>query len=178
MYFQYILAICDAEHKFMNINVGWPGSVHDQRVLRNSDIYISKKYPAQGYFLLGDSGYQLTLDPIAIITPYTEHRRLDERQKKFNHLHSKARIAIEQAFGQMKTRWRCIFLRSLELHVKNSIKVIAICCILHNICLDVGDLMNIDQEFENEDQLPLEVNETHPSQGNASEFRDQMCARI
>ena len=31
--------ICDNELRFTNVNVGFPGSVHDARVLRRSQIY-------------------------------------------------------------------------------------------------------------------------------------------
>lgn len=32
-------AVCDSEYLFTDIHIGWPGSVHDARVLRNSPLY-------------------------------------------------------------------------------------------------------------------------------------------
>ena len=54
--------ICDHELLFTNINVGYPGSVHDGRVLRNSLIYQASLDPIRkneifpnGSYLLGDA---------------------------------------------------------------------------------------------------------------------------
>ncbi len=32
-------AVVDSSYKFLDINVGWPGKVHDERVFSNSKIY-------------------------------------------------------------------------------------------------------------------------------------------
>lgn len=34
-------AVCDHEGKFIDIFIGYPGSVHDQRVISNSPIYLN-----------------------------------------------------------------------------------------------------------------------------------------
>lgn len=38
-------ALCDYQGKYLDIYVGYPGSVHDSRVLRNSPIYLKALYP-------------------------------------------------------------------------------------------------------------------------------------
>lgn len=98
-------AICDSTGHFLNIFVGFPGSVHDTRVLKNSPLYVNAEYPPPDYFLLGDGGYPCIQSPITIITPYKLplHGRIEER---FNHCHSRACSIIERAFGMMKARWR------------------------------------------------------------------------
>ncbi|RXN07706.1 integrin alpha-L-like protein [Labeo rohita] len=45
---EYVEAITDHWGKFLEIFVGYPGSVHDARVLRNSPVYTGSLYPPPG----------------------------------------------------------------------------------------------------------------------------------
>ncbi|XP_056437328.1 uncharacterized protein LOC130374536 [Gadus chalcogrammus] len=64
-------AVCDHQGRFLDTYVGWPGSVHDSRVLRHSPLYRSL-YPPPGHFILADGGYPLPP------TPTTPHHSLQE----------------------------------------------------------------------------------------------------
>lgn len=155
-------AVCDHNGKFLSIFTGCAGSVHDQRVLRNSTLYSDAVFPPHGYFLLGDSGYQCSTQPIAIITPYKQLGSLDARQRRFNLFHSKARSIVECSFGYLKTRWRCIFNKDLELKISNCIKTIVACCVMHNLCLQEDALEesyegNIEDDRESMSQRSIEV---------------------
>ncbi|XP_055912599.1 uncharacterized protein LOC129946435 [Eupeodes corollae] len=105
-------SVVDSKLMFNDAFVGFPGSVHDTRVLKNSQLYKSGNYPKQPYYLLGDSGYACRLHPIPIITPY---KTSNSNEKKFNTTHSKARNVVECAFGIMKSRWRNIFNKGLVI---------------------------------------------------------------
>jgi len=49
------LFICDDAAKITWIEMGWPGSVHNNWVWSNSDVYLSKeKYFDNKQYLLGD----------------------------------------------------------------------------------------------------------------------------
>ncbi|GFY67024.1 protein ALP1-like [Trichonephila inaurata madagascariensis] len=85
-------AVVDGNSHFMNINVGWPGSVHDARVFRNSVIF--SRYSA--YPLLP-----------WVMKPYGG--RLTREMENFNKKLSCGRVSVEHAFGQLKGRWRCPF---------------------------------------------------------------------
>uniref|UniRef100_A0A669BZ14 DDE Tnp4 domain-containing protein n=1 Tax=Oreochromis niloticus TaxID=8128 RepID=A0A669BZ14_ORENI len=50
-------AVCDHQGRFIDTYVGWPGSVHDSRVLRNSPVYRQAISPPPGHFILADGGY-------------------------------------------------------------------------------------------------------------------------
>lgn len=63
-------AVCDSNHKFVDICVGYPGSVHDTRVMYNSPLYYRRLYAPPVYYLVGDSGYPCSVYPIAIIPPF------------------------------------------------------------------------------------------------------------
>uniref|UniRef100_A0A3Q3G4C2 DDE Tnp4 domain-containing protein n=1 Tax=Labrus bergylta TaxID=56723 RepID=A0A3Q3G4C2_9LABR len=125
--------ICDSDARFLDIFVGYPGSVHDTRIMKNSSFYRAVRYPPTGYILLGDGGYPCMDTPITLITPYKEPIN-GQIQGRFNHFHSKGRSVIERAFGMMKTRWRSTLFRALE------------CAFLHNVCLDNGDILEPDAD--------------------------------
>ncbi|CAJ1053310.1 protein ALP1-like isoform X1 [Xyrichtys novacula] len=107
-------AVCDHQGRFIDTYVGWPGSVHDARVLRHSPLYRQNVYPPPGHFILADSGYPCLQHPLPLITPY----RLPVRgvvAQRFNGHHARARSVIEHAFGMIKTRFHAIFLKALEI---------------------------------------------------------------
>ena len=87
-YFMLVQAVVDHNYRFMDVCVGWPGSVRDARVLANSSLY---RKASQGeilcgntiqvsgtnipLFLVGDSAYPLSpwlIKPFAhntVLTP-------------------------------------------------------------------------------------------------------------
>uniref|UniRef100_A0A3Q3F1G4 DDE Tnp4 domain-containing protein n=1 Tax=Labrus bergylta TaxID=56723 RepID=A0A3Q3F1G4_9LABR len=132
-------AICDHRGKFLDVFVGYPGSVHDARVLRHSDVYVHQLYPPQAWFLIEDGGYPCIQDPITLITPYQEPVQ-SPVHRRFNGKLSRARLVVEQAFGIMKTRWRTIFLKAMEVRIPFAVEVITCCAVLHNLCLGTEDL--------------------------------------
>ncbi|KAJ4946113.1 hypothetical protein JOQ06_023788 [Pogonophryne albipinna] len=131
--------VCDGKGFFLNTS-GYPGSVHDTRVLKNSAIYKQALYPPSGFFLLGDGGYPCMEVPVALITPYREPLQ-GRVQSRFNQHHARARSIVERAFGMMKTRWRLLFFKALEVHHTFVPSVITACAVLHNICLTAGDIL-------------------------------------
>ena len=135
--------VVDGKYRFMDITVGWPGSVHDARVFTNSDIYHMGQddglFSSIGKMLdgieipvhiIGDPAYPLLK---WLMKAYSDTGRLTVEQLTFNYRLSRARNVIENAFGRLKGRWRCLLKRndcSLEL-----VKVqVSACCTLHNIC--------------------------------------------
>jgi hypothetical protein len=85
--------------------------------------------------LLGDPAYKLTT---WLMKPYPQTRLLSESQKTFNHSLSSLRVVVEQAFGKLKGRWRCL-LGCLNEDTKQVPTTIMACCVLHNICTEMGD---------------------------------------
>ena len=132
-----LTAVCDAEKRFLNINVGQSERNHDSHIFRCSPlakmILLDGAIPAQ-YHIVADAAYGLHTN---IMIPYPG-RELSVARQLHNTLHSSTRMVIERAFGDLKNRW--LRLHSLRCDVGTAVRVIAVCCILHNICIDSGDI--------------------------------------
>ncbi|CAJ1074339.1 putative nuclease HARBI1 [Xyrichtys novacula] len=96
-------AIVDHKGRFLDVHVGFPGSLHDSRVLGCSPVYVHQLYPPPGWYLLGDGGYPCISEPLTLISPFRESLR-NPTQERFNARHSRARSVVERAFGVLKTR--------------------------------------------------------------------------
>lgn len=110
-----------------------PGSCHDAFVWDFSvakDFYCSRHENGErGSWLLADSGYSLA--PF-ILTPY-RNPSAGSPQHKFNKAHASGRNIIERTIGVLKSRFRCLS-RSLWYKPHKVVKIINICCALHNMC--------------------------------------------
>lgn len=153
-------AVVDCKYLFRDIVIGWPGSVHDARVLSNSEIFKigeqNKLSPADYHVnvggkniapvILGDPAYPLLP---WLLKPYPENPNTIRRQRRFNYRLSRARVTVENVFGRWKGRFRR-FLKRVDMDLSNLVAVIAASCILHNIC-----------EMNNEEVLSHWLEETN-----------------
>ena len=100
----------DGKYRFMDITVGWPGSVHDARVFTNSDIYYmgqtNSLFSSFGKMLegveipvhiIGDPAYPLLK---WLMKAYNDTGRLAAEQLTFNYRLSRARN-VENAFDRL-----------------------------------------------------------------------------
>ncbi len=108
-------AICDHCGKVIDVCSGFPGSVHHAHVLKNSPVYVQQLYPPEGRCILGGGGcYPCLTTTIRLMMPYCV-LVLNAVQARYNNKLSRARCIIERSFGMMKTCWRSIFFKSLEV---------------------------------------------------------------
>lgn len=76
--------VVDHQMKFTNIYAGWPGCVHDARVLRNSTLYTEAEagnLVLVDHYILADSAYPLRN---WLITPFKNLGNLTPQQVRFN----------------------------------------------------------------------------------------------
>lgn len=162
-----IRGVADASFRFLDISAGYPGSIHDARVLRLSNLHREIE---QGNWLngptkqisgseirpllVGDSAYPLS---VWLMKPFKQTRTLSERQLRFNHALSQARVVIEQAYGILKGRWRCLY-KAMEGKTNRVAITILACCVLHNICIDVGDPSPIDILGDDDNDMDQSLN--------------------
>ena len=69
---------------------------------------------------------------------FPHNSAMTNNQKTFNYQLSRARIVVENAFGQLKARWRRL-LRQNNMDIARVPRVVTACCILHNMCEVHGD---------------------------------------
>ncbi|KAJ8321725.1 hypothetical protein KUTeg_000196 [Tegillarca granosa] len=129
-------AICDADKHLIDVFCGWPGSVHDARVFKNSPLYSRIENDTDIMFpgntcLVGDTGYGLQT---WLMTPFRDIGNLTAAQHKYNHIHSCTRMPIEQCFGSLKGRFRRLKYVDM-LCIERIIKVVLTCSTLHEFCL-------------------------------------------
>lgn len=158
-FFSIILqGVVDHNKKFLDVCIGYPGSVHDARVFRESlvfdrlnilcggmykDYYISicefhiiltfyihynNRYFSEGGYLLRDSAYPCLSN---LIVPYRDNGHLTRAQTNFNIRLSSCRV-VENAFGCLKQKFRQLYHIKLR-NIIRLVQVIHACCILHNL---------------------------------------------
>nr|CAD7410320.1 unnamed protein product [Timema poppensis] len=171
-------AVVDDQSMFLNIYSEYPDSVLDSRVLRASTLYRNREYPPQGYFLLGDGGYPLLQCPICLITPYRNPNHNDADKLQFNLFHSRARSIVERAFDIVKARWRTMFMKTVEIRHTKVARLIAVCCIMHNVCMSLGDILQPVLEPENAEpnEEAEQADEAHEEE--ATVYRNHMARRL
>ena len=143
-----VQAVVNGKKLFIDVAAGFPGSLHDARVLRNSSIYqkaengnILSAGPMHVIgteeiqpYLVGDSAYPLSP---WLQKPYPEGTR-DPAEIRFNKELSSARVVVECAFGILKSRWRILDVIE-ERDIAFVSKIIIACAVLHNFCILAGD---------------------------------------
>ena len=115
-----IQGVVDGNLTFLDIATGYPVSIYDARVLRDSALYIqaecniSLTEPTDlidGYkirpLLIRDGAYPANT---WLVKPFPDNLNLPQKQKTLNRLR---RVAVERAFGILKARWR-YFLNCLD----------------------------------------------------------------
>ena len=141
-------AVVDYRGRFLDVYIGWPGKVHDARVFVNSSLYskgnngtLLPNYSRTlsgvqvPLVILGDPAYPLLP---WLMKPYPENAHTLQQQKHFNYRQSRARMVIENAFGRLKGRWRCL-LKRVDCDLSNVSELVVSCVVLHNLCEMYGD---------------------------------------
>lgn len=140
-----LLALVDADYKFISIDVGSYGRNSDGGIFEKSDIGkklrsgtlgVPENAPLeinglpQPHVILGDEAFPLKT---YLLRPYSRfHLGENEPNKIFNYRLSRVRRVVENAFGILVARWR-VFRRHLEIQPYLVDKVVLASCCLHNM---------------------------------------------
>lgn len=162
-----LLGLVDAEYKFLWAHVGANGSSSDCGVFNRSSLEPALREGTLGlpppeplphddrdtpYFVVGDDAFPLRT---YLMKPFP-HRFLDHDERIFNYRCSRARRVVENAFGILAARFRCL-LTTIQTAPANARKITKACLILHNLMRDrYPNLQNadLDQEDDQGDIIP------------------------
>ena len=133
-----LTALCDAKKRLLNIHVGQSERNHDSHIFRCSPlgkmILADNAIPPQ-FHIVADAAYGLHTDNMI---PYPNKGHLPDELDRYINIHSSTRMVIERTFGDIKNRW--LRLQTMRCELSFATKIIAACCVLHNICIDSGDI--------------------------------------
>ncbi|KAM4607914.1 uncharacterized protein ACJ7VT_016057 [Polymixia lowei] len=166
--------VVDGKGLFWDVCVGFPGSVHDARVLRQSHFWevvsdgqffnqhtVNIAGHGVGHYIIGDPAYPL--QPW-LMKPFSDTGRLTQEQHTYNARLSSARAIVETTFGKLKGRWRCLLKRN-DCQLDLTKKIVLACCVLHNICEEHGDRYTEDPPVMEHVQPPVRVLQERQQEG-------------
>ncbi|XP_018572749.1 putative nuclease HARBI1 [Anoplophora glabripennis] len=154
-----VQTVSDASLKIRDIVARWPGSVHDQTIFNNSNLRDRFENGEFGrYILIGDSGYSLRS---YLMTKLLQTRTPAENL--YNESIIRTRNVVERQYGVWKRRFP-ILRYGMRLKLDTTMAVIVATAVLHNIAIDMNDLLPEDllynEEMDNNEDIlqPVENN--------------------
>lgn len=141
-----LMAVVDADYKFMYINIGAQGRISDAGIFNNSRFFCAMQKQELGlpcpellvgtdmtlpYMVVADDAFPLTSN---IMKPFSR-RSTDISQVIFNYRLSRARRVVENAFGILSAKFR-VFRAPIALKLSTTRSIVLACVCLHNFLLE------------------------------------------
>jgi len=138
-----LLAIVDAQYKFILCDFGTNGRISDGGVLRNTVFFdklehnklnipayeiVKNSNKSLPYVFVADDAFPLRTD---MIKPFRQANLNTYEKKIYNYRVSRARRIVENAVGILTSRFR-IFHTDINIDLKNFESVVMASCALHN----------------------------------------------
>lgn len=142
-----LLAIVDANYRFLLVDFGTNGRISDGGVLQNTSFYeklvnenlhipqpddVSENFKNMPYVFVADDAFPLTTN---ILKPFRQGLLDTAGKEVFNYRLSRARHMVENVFGILASRFR-IFHTQINLEPHNIEKVVMAACALHNFLIE------------------------------------------
>ena len=142
-FFLVLLALVDADYKFLWVNVGASGSLSDAQIFNRSKLKrriengtlglpppepLGPGGPDLQYFLLGDDAFALMP---WLVKPYSR-RQLTREERIANYRISRGHRVVESAFGILASRFR-VLLTTIVQRPKLVRDIVLTCVVLHNM---------------------------------------------
>lgn len=138
-----LLAVVDSKYVFRWCNVGSPGKNADAGIFKRSTLSTALERGTLGlpapdplpdddrdmpYFIVGDEAFPLRPWLMKIFP----NRNLTHAERIFNYRLSRARLVVENSFGILANRWRCLT-TPMQQEPDNVTKIVQGCLTLHNV---------------------------------------------
>ena len=151
-FFINLMALVDANYKFIFVDIGQYGSNADGGVFQRSEfgqrflnreldipppktIYGAEHLELMPHCLVADEAFPLRIDLMQPFPRRNKNENLPEDKAIFNYRLSRARRIVENTFGILAQHWRLLN-RRIQMKEQNVIQVIKACCVLHNFLRD------------------------------------------
>jgi hypothetical protein len=179
-YSMILQGVVDYSSRFRSVQIGWPGSVHDARVFRNSEFgraaldgSLFRRRSVQlpdgtvlHYSTVGDAAYPRAL---CVHKPHIATGNLSDPEQWHDYVVNVQRGSSERAYGRLKGRWRTLHLKA-HYKLTDVPTIILACCVLHNICEDHAE------EFDSS-LLDAEDDSSDSSDDEAEDDMDPVTAQ-
>ena len=157
-----LMGLVDADYRFLWVHIGAEGTASDAGVFNQSSLEPDLREGRLGfpppeplpnddhevpYFLVGDDAFPLRT---YLVKPFS-HRDLTHDERIFNYRCSRARRVVENAFGILANRFRCL-LTTLMTTQETSAKITKACVVIHNLMrIRFPSLQNADLDIQQAD---------------------------
>ena len=161
-----LMALVDADYKFIVVDIGDYGSNSDGGIFANSalgkaleskSLNVLHEEPLLNANELGTIPYVIIADEAFLLKTYFMRpypgRGLDDEKRIFNYRLSRARRMVECAFGILASRWR-MFHRRICMLPENVERVVKATVVLHNMLQGLQDDRRARLEESNKEDLP------------------------
>ena len=134
-------ATCDADRKFLDVEIKFPGAASDYYAFDESALKQKLERPGflrPGLCLFGDNAYVQT--PY-MCTPFRNVSAGDRDRDAYNFFQSQVRINVECAFGLLVHRWGILRKPiAVNISVQKTTSLVLALCKLHNFCIAQRDI--------------------------------------
>ncbi|KAK8762319.1 hypothetical protein V5799_026415 [Amblyomma americanum] len=168
--------VCNADMVFIDVFVGFPGSAHDSRVLRESFLFKDGESKCEGGYLSGNAAYPLLP---WLLPPYRQSTtNWQPWMTAFNNAHSRQRVVVEGSFGLLKARFQRLLYIDVA-RISQAVHIVLAACVLHK-ARRRGDAMEMLEEVDS----GTNVSPTEPADDDeecavsAGTLRDSVAQRL
>jgi hypothetical protein len=192
-----LLALVDADYRFIYVDIGTNGRISDggvyeksalSTVLDTNSVCLPSDRPLPGrhksmpYVIVADEAFPLKN---YIMKPYSGRTTDSVKRRIYNYRLSRARRVVENAFGILANRFR-VFLAPIPLAPKKVQTIVLTACLLHNFLrgkviqnslteASVAETDTITVQSSGQSWLSLATCQQRRYTDQANEIRNEFC---